>query len=677
MAHQHGHARLVRRQRGRQQEENDAVETVIQVITVLPSTDEIVWVTHNAEPPKTLVPPAVATRPFSSAISDDDDDRTTTARTTKPTTAAASSRKPASTTHTIESIAEETSTVRSIKDQSTLMVATKSPTPLNSASVVGALVSATASATASISASPTAAAAEDSGMSGGAKAGLALGILIGVAALLAGILFVYRSKKNAMAAEKDNEKIGMHDAPAPLPPQVPTGAAAAPSIRTNRTMSTAPRLSLRPVTQFDPAFNNEQSRSGGNLLSVAAAATPAAAAAAASHEDRPTSAWERRGAANAPVTNPFNDPQTPSNNQSPANPFGNSAALDAAHAKIPDSPPQASPMHSATPSTDLDTRVAPASAPAVAAPEVNSVAAVTAMSSVPMSEKDFPAPPSVSTDSNNVPASPAWTEDVPSSPAMGSPMIAGAAGLAGAAGAAGRPNGPPGGPNNVHRVQLDFKPSMADELELKAGSLVRMLHEYDDGWSLCISMDRSQQGVVPRTCLSKHPVKPRTGPPRQGPPPPHMRGPPIRSPMGPGGIPQPHPMSPVDGRSSPHPPALSPASGRMSPGPRQMPPPQMQGSPRNRAQSNAPYPGSPQGRGRSSSNAPYAGPPRSMSPGPYGGGPMAPPPQMSRPRSNSAGQVNGARRGPAPGPSPMNPNAGPTSPAGSIPNRKPVPGMAL
>jgi hypothetical protein len=41
-----------------------------------------------------------------------------------------------------------------------------------------------------------------------------------------------------------------------------------------------------------------------------------------------------------------------------------------------------------------------------------------------------------------------------------------------------------GGPANsaVHRVQLDFKPSMEDELELRAGQLIRMLHEYDDGW---------------------------------------------------------------------------------------------------------------------------------------------------------------------------------------------------
>ncbi|KAF1357940.1 hypothetical protein EJ07DRAFT_126754, partial [Lizonia empirigonia] len=665
MAHQHGHAHLVRRQRNRDQEDDGVpgVATVIEIVT-MPNTytGRVVWVTQQNDAPKTLIPPAVATRPFTSA-SDDDDERTTSTKAT------ATSRRPASSTQITESEAEETSTAKSTKDQSTLMVATKSSSASHSASLVGALVSATASGAASISATPTSAASESEGMSGGAKAGLALGILLGVAALLAGILFVYRRKKNAMAGEKDNEKIGMHDAPAPLPPQVPTGAA--PSIRTNRTMSTAPRLSLRPVTQFDPTFN-EQRKSGGNLLTVAASAAPAALSQdrAASSDERPVSAWGRRGAANAPLVtaapavNPFNDPQTPANSQSPANPFGNSAAVDAAHTSIPDSPPQASPMHSATPSADL---AAQGDAPAIA----------TAMTSVPSLEKEFPAPPSINASADGVPASPAWTDDFPSSPAMGTPMIAGAMG-------AGRPNGPPAGPNNVHRVQLDFKPSMGDELELKAGSLVRMLHEYDDGWALCISMDRTQRGVVPRTCLSKHPVKPRTGPPRQGPPSPHMHAPPIRSPMGPGGIPQPRPMSPADGRSSPHPPTLSPANGRMSPGPRSMspgprqgPPPHMQGPPRNRAHSNAPYPGSPQGRGRANSNAPYAGPPRSMSPGPYGGGPMAPPPQMGRPRSNSASQVGGARRGPAPGPSPMNPNAGPTPMTSAVPSRKPVPGMAL
>lgn len=39
----------------------------------------------------------------------------------------------------------------------------------------------------------------------------------------------------------------------------------------------------------------------------------------------------------------------------------------------------------------------------------------------------------------------------------------------------------------VHRVQMDFKPSMGDELELRVGQLVRLLHEYDDGW-VCLWM---------------------------------------------------------------------------------------------------------------------------------------------------------------------------------------------
>lgn len=49
----------------------------------------------------------------------------------------------------------------------------------------------------------------------------------------------------------------------------------------------------------------------------------------------------------------------------------------------------------------------------------------------------------------------------------------------GAAAAGAMSSGPPG---NVHRVQLDFTPQMDDELELRAGQLVRLLHEYDDGW---------------------------------------------------------------------------------------------------------------------------------------------------------------------------------------------------
>lgn len=117
-----------------------------------------------------------------------------------------------------------------------------------------------------------------------------------------------------------------------------------------------------------------------------------------------------------------------------------------------------------------------------------------------------------------------------------------------------------GGPNNtaVHRVQLDFKPSLSDEMELRAGDLVRLLHEYDDGWALCIRLDRSRQGVVPRTCLSTRPVKPR---PRPGAP----NGPPVNPqgqrpgapyrPASPGGMrsqsPAGRPISPAGRSQSP------------------------------------------------------------------------------------------------------------------------------
>ncbi|KAK9265010.1 hypothetical protein V1519DRAFT_394798 [Lipomyces tetrasporus] len=63
--------------------------------------------------------------------------------------------------------------------------------------------------------------------------------------------------------------------------------------------------------------------------------------------------------------------------------------------------------------------------------------------------------------------------------------------------------------SNVHRAIMDFVPTMHDELALKDGQLVRVLHEYDDGWALCVKLDRSAQGVCPRSCLSVRALRPR------------------------------------------------------------------------------------------------------------------------------------------------------------------------
>lgn len=614
MAHQHGQAHIVRRQRFRQED----VTTVIEVQTEVDNGGA-----------RTLVPPAVRPRPTTrtSTEDDDDDEKTEAPTSTRRPLSTAKASKPSSTTTDRDDAIETEPT--SIQQASTLMVATKEPVPSAASTATAGLASVTAAVTATASA---AADAPEEGMSGGAKAGIALGVLLAFCALLTGILLVYRRKKKQMAAaQAQNEKIDLDKATPPIP-QIHVAGASAPSIRTNRTASTAPRLSLRPVTQFDPAFN-DQNKCGGNMLNVAAAGGAAAAQA------------HNRGQSDDRSTNPFNDPEARSGPPS-ANPFGNSAAVDAHHTGIPDSPPNNSPLHSTQPSKDFANP-----GPAITAAE---------MSAGPLSSQsnEFPVPPPKSANGSIASGSPAWTEDLPASPG---PAPTGALPVAGVM-AGGRPQSPGPGPDNVHRVQLDFKPSMQDELDLHAGQLVRMLHEYDDGWALCIRMDRSQQGVVPRTCLSKHPVKPRTGPPRQGPPPPGMRGPPIRSPMGPGGIPQPRPLSPGSGRNSPHPP-----SGRNSPGPRQMQmqnqmPPQHFGqqNPRGRSNSNAPSPQFSQPRQRSNSNGPM----------------MAPPPQMDgRPRSNSASQA-GARRGPAPGMSPMNPNAG-QGVGQPVVNRKPLPGMAI
>ena len=185
-------------------------------------------------------------------------------------------------------------------------------------------------------------------------------------------------------------------------------------------------------------------------------------------------------------------------------------------------------------------------------------------------------------------------------------------------------------------------------------------------------LDRSQQGVAPRSCLSSRPVKPRARPPPGGGPGPRgspMMGPHGR-PMSPTGrVPSGPPLS--SGRFYPQdtrprspigpgyagPPAPRPYPGHtMSPGPRSMSP----------GPAGQPVP-------RSMSPGPSARPvPRSMSPGPYG------PPGMQRPmipvnqrqRSNSAGNISPPRfNAPAPPrPSPLAANKPPTpAPKGGLP----------
>lgn len=218
---------------------------------------------------------------------------------------------------------------------------------------------------------------KEDGMSGGAKAGLAFGI-IAIIALVGGLIFFcWRRKKSQKDEGKEqiiDEKHGSFFDRGLSPTPDHRG-----STTSTRTASTAPRLSLRPVTQFLPNIM-ENRKSAGNALN------------APGMSEKPKSAWER-----GPAQNPFDD----------------AAAMNEKTAR-PDSPP----------SNPFDEGDGSAAAHSREASESNSASIGTA-AAVPVGPK---------------------------------------------------------GPNNVHRVQLEFKPSMDDELELVSGQLVRMLHEYDDGW---------------------------------------------------------------------------------------------------------------------------------------------------------------------------------------------------
>merc|ERR1712036_106113 len=229
----------------------------------------------------------------------------------------------------------------------------------------------------------------------------------------------------------------------------------------------APVLSQPQVSSSFNGLGNAAPSSGNGAAMAAGAigATAVGAAAIAKAPHSPTgSAWERPG--------------NEKNANDPANPFGNHAETSAAQARAP------------SPGIDASDFPLPGSI----APSEKAIS-IAAMSTDNLSLA--PGTPMASTVSL-----------APMSPlAVGA--AAGAAGVAAgaaAAGASNRNSPPPAPVDNVYRVQLDFKPSMEDELDIRAGQLVRMLHSYDDGWALCMRMDRSQQGVVPRTCLSKNSV---------------------------------------------------------------------------------------------------------------------------------------------------------------------------
>ncbi|KAG7287384.1 hypothetical protein NEMBOFW57_006895 [Staphylotrichum longicolle] len=364
---------------------------------------------------------------------------------------------------------------------------------------------------------PTATAAaneanNDGEMSVAAKAGIVIGVLAGILAVFVLIYCVFSMRRKKLARRRqqieDDEKINgpFADSAAIRPPP--------------KTPSKAPRLSLRPVTQFLPNFNAqgqaERRASRGIALTLNPVSNPTAG--------RPTggSAWERPGMRSATTSpngdhrpgtsaslhphNPFHD-----NHRLPEEPVSPSARLAplttrrARHddrldpgAGIPHHrgrrerlrPPPRRQRQRQRQRPGLRTRLGVASS-------------LTRKTSI-RKDPQTPGPDQAALAAVRGAAEPRGTEYSMHSMAPG--QFPGPSASAAAIAAAGGPQ------STVHRVQLDFKPTLQDEMELRAGQLVRLLHEYD-GWALCIRLDRSQQGVVPRTCLSTRPVKPR---PQQG-----------------------------------------------------------------------------------------------------------------------------------------------------------------
>ncbi|KAL9619072.1 MAG: hypothetical protein Q9160_006248 [Pyrenula sp. 1 TL-2023] len=386
--------------------------------------------------------------------------------------------------------------------------------------------------------------AKHGGMSGGAKAGLAFGIIAIIGLIAGGIYFFYTKKKrqNEDFERAENEKF---NAAGTKPRDLALS-------ESEKSPANAPRVSLRPVTQFLPDLNAAKKRLSNVNLAGTKQNIPGAAG-SPRNLSRPTpgsSAWERRA---VPVSGSDNDPNPFSD---PINPFSDK------NASAPGTP-----TISITPPATSDGTDAPVGALAGAAVAGAAVGAVAKnsdkASSGPSREVAGNGPPSSSSSSAGSAAS---TQ----------------------------------GEDNVHRIQMDFAPSMDDELELRAGQLIKVLHEYDDGWN------------GPRPGSARGPMTP----PGSGPisTDPRTRSPTSPPPQGP--LPQPRPMSPAPYNQPPRP--LSPGLQKpRSPAPQK----------------------------------------RSMSPGPYGGGPggVKPPPAVGqRRRSNSTGAVSVRdKRNSPPGPSPL------------------------
>lgn len=390
-----------------------------------------------------------------------------------------------------------------LDDDTATRTTTSSPT-------THAVVQTTPTTTTSIrlTATPTATAAASEpettgGMSVAAKAGIVIGALGAVLLLFVLVYFIMSSRRKKLARQRqqieDDEKIHgpFADSAAirPLP----------------KTPNKAPRLSLRPVTQFLPNFNTQGQADRRASRGIALTLNPVSN----SGLNRPTggSAWERPAMRAGGVASPGGDGSTrPDTSASlyPTNPFHDKH-------RLPEEP--VSPVSSmgsfdrrvglATTSNSIPEPVSPIFGDddddddddernhAGSSGGHLGVSSLTRKTSI---RKDIPKPLDLTKPPSPlyaVPPSPAGTEYSMHSMAPG--QAPGPSASAAAIAAAGGPS-----QSTVHRVQLDFKPTLQDEMGLHAGELVRLLHEYDDGW---VRFPLSSPSPSPPIHPSIHPTR--------------------------------------------------------------------------------------------------------------------------------------------------------------------------
>ena len=357
------------------------------------------------------------------------------------------------------------------------LIAPSTIAPTTSAGIIGttntgsvAAASATARSSSDTSSSSS---SSSSGLSTGAKAGLAIGILAVIGLFTVFLLWFLGKRRRQLEAQNGTDDEKRDPAPGVNSTKMATRS---PPVSAN-----APRISLRPVSRMLPEFmgpSTKSSVSAGNMLTTVGESGSAPTSKTPFPQPRGPSPAQPRGLGLASATQDSQDSNPNNPFADPRNPFADPEKLPiqapaplviarSAARKAPIVPVSAATNGAAVASGALPHKSAapaPVHAP-VQAPTPPS-APPQALAPV-LASKPVPAPviASIPTPQPAAREAPSLASSAPLSPAF----VAGVGGQ----------EAPQG---NVYRILMGFVPSMDDELELKAGQLVRLLHEYDDGW---------------------------------------------------------------------------------------------------------------------------------------------------------------------------------------------------